>query len=429
MDFEIILTGLNYKRAGVEIREKYSLTEYCSPETWVFNHHDNLHESFVLSTCNRVEVLGVGKDIEKFLLNAWAQRTGGEEKELRQYIYKYTDLDAVRHVFEVASSLDSMVIGEPQILGQMKSAYRNSVNGKKAGPIINRLMHKAFSVAKRVRNETAIAANAVSVSYAAVELAKCIFGDLRENAAMLLGAGEMAELSALHLMQAGIRKLYVANRTLASARALAERFNGEAIPFEGIFDKLPEIDIILASTASKQPILNKKNVSAALKDRKNRPMFFIDIAVPRDISPDVNTLDNVYLYDIDDLKEIVDQNRAGREKEAQAANLIVEEETRKFGGWLQSLDLQPTIVDLIQNGENAARKEVEKTLKRLGNPSRELENALETLASSIVHKLNHAPLDWLKHQGMGKLNQQERLALIRAIFKLDETPLPGGGKG
>lgn len=427
MNFEIILTGLNYKRAGVEIREKYSLADYCTPSSWIVNH-DSIQESLVLSTCNRVEVLGVGQDIGPELVRGWASKTGGDERELRQYLYQYVNLDAVRHIFEVASSLDSMVIGEPQILGQMKSAYRNSVNGKKAGPIINRLMHKAFSVAKRVRNETAIAANAVSVSYAAVELAKCIFGDLKNNSALLLGAGEMAELSATHLMQAGIKKLYVANRTLATARELAARFGAEAVPFEEIFAKLSEIDIIIASTASKQPILNKENVAASLKNRKNQPMFFIDIAVPRDIAADVNTLDNVYLYDIDDLKEIVDQNRAGREKEAQAAKLIVEEEAARFVVWLQSLDLQPTIVDLIRRGENIGRREVEKTLKKLGNPSREMESALETLASSIIHKLNHAPLQWLKHPGMGKLSQQERLALTRAIFKLDEEPITAGRK-
>lgn len=427
MNFEIILTGLNYKRAGVEIREKYSLADYCTPSSWIVNH-DSIQESLVLSTCNRVEVLGVGQDIGPELVRGWASKTGGDERELRQYLYQYVNLDAVRHIFEVASSLDSMVIGEPQILGQMKSAYRNSVNGKKAGPIINRLMHKAFSVAKRVRNETAIAANAVSVSYAAVELAKCIFGDLKNNSALLLGAGEMAELSATHLMQAGIKKLYVANRTLATARELAARFGAEAVPFEEIFAKLSEIDIIIASTASKQPILNKENVAASLKNRKNQPMFFIDIAVPRDIAADVNTLDNVYLYDIDDLKEIVDQNRASREKEAQAAKLIVEEEAARFVVWLQSLDLQPTIVDLIRRGENIGRREVEKTLKKLGNPSREMESALETLASSIIHKLNHAPLQWLKHPGMGKLSQQERLALTRAIFKLDEEPITAGRK-
>lgn len=420
MDFEIILTGVNYRRAGVDIREKYSLADYSTSENWLFNQLDDLKESLILSTCNRVEVLGIGgKNIADSIITHWARKTGGEERELRQYLYQFNNRDAIRHLFNVASSLDSMVVGEPQILGQLKKAYKASLQTHHAGPILNRLLHKAFSVAKRVRNETAVGANAVSVSYAAVELAKCIFGNLAENAALLIGAGEMAELAALHLIQAGIKKIYVANRTFASGTELAARFNGEAIPFEKLFEKIGETDIIITSTASREPILNKHNILNSLKSRKNRPMFIIDIAVPRNIDPDVNTLENVYLYDIDDLKEIVEANRSDREKEAETARLIVEEETEIFSRWLESLALQPTIIDLIQRGDRIVETELARTLKKMGNISPEAASAMELMAYAIVHKLNYAPLDWLKHQGMGKFGQEEKISLIRNIFKLD----------
>lgn len=430
MDFEIILTGVNYRRAGIDIREKYSLANYCTSENWLLNKLDGLRESLILSTCNRVEILGIGgKNIADSIISHWAQKSGGQERELREYIYQYNNRDAVRHLFSVASSLDSMVLGEPQILGQLKNAYRVSLETHNAGPIINRLLHKAFSVAKRVRNETAVAANAVSVSYAAVELAKCIFGKLGDNSVLLLGAGEMAELAALHLVQGGVKKLFVANRTFSAGRELAEKVHGEAISFDRVFEKLQETDIIIASTASSAPIINKANILDSLRNRKNRPMFLIDIAVPRNIDPDVNSLDNVYLYDIDDLKEIVEANRSGREKEAEAAKMIVEEETEIFSRWLESLELQPTLMDLVRQGDAIAERELAKAMKKMGEITPETARVMEMLAYSIVHKLTYPPLDWLKHQGMEKFGQQERIALIRNIFKLDNLDVfPTGNK-
>lgn len=423
MDFEILLAGLNHRNAPVDIREKYSLANYGSGEKEFLTKINDLKECLVLSTCNRVEVLGVGAHgCRDRLISWWAAETGGNEDELRRHLFHCTDLEAVRHIFEVASSLDSMVIGEPQILGQLKQAYRKSVSANQTGPIINRLLHRAFSVAKRVRNETAIAENAVSVSYAAVELARCIYGSLKDNSVLLIGAGEMAELAAMHLIQAGIRQLYVSNRTEERGRNLASRFNAGFVPFDDILESLKNIDIILASTGSPEPILDKAQVAGAMHTRKNRPMFFIDIAVPRDIDPAVNSLDNVYLYDIDDLVEVVEENRKGRLQEAEAARLIINEETEKFGAWLESLALQPTILDFLEAGENIVRHELQKAMKKLDRPDQEVERVLEKLAYSIVHKLQHSPLDWLKRPGMGKFGQEERIALIRKIFDLDKHP-------
>lgn len=420
MDFEIILVGLNHRGAGVDIREKFSLADHCGPENWAFANVQGLRESLILSTCNRVEVLAIGLPaMHENILQAWARLAGSDARELEQYLYAHSNLEAVRHIFEVASSLDSMVLGEPQILGQFKEAYRKAVKSKQSGPIINRLLHKAFYVAKRVRNETAIAANAVSVSYAAVELAKSIFGQFNRQSALLIGAGEMAELAAMHLLRGGIKKLFVANRTLAHGLELCKKFNASSINFEEIAASLGDMDIVIASTGSKEPIINKKDVASILKRRKNHPMFFIDIAVPRDIDPAVNSLDNVYLYDIDDLKEVVEDNRQARQQEAIHAKEIINEETLFFAEWLKNLSLQPTILDLLSKADMAGKIEVERTLKKLGGGTPELRQALEIMAKALTRRMNHAPLTWLKHRGMGQIADVDRAVLIRKIFDLD----------
>ena len=329
-------------------------------------------------------------------------------------------MDAVRHLFSVASSLDSMILGEPQILGQLKSAYRKAAACHATGVILNRLLHKAFSVAKRVRTETAVASSAVSISYAAVELAKRIFGEMQHHKAMLVGAGEMAELAATHLLQAGVDEILVANRTFSRGEELARQFNGRALPFESLASHLTEVDIIITSTGSPDPVIRARDIRGVLKARKNRPMFFIDIAVPRDIDPDVNGLDNVYLYDIDDLKEVVEENLATRRDEAQKAAEIVGEEVDIFRQWLCSLDVQPTIVDLIQHGENAAHEEVARTLKRLGHVDDATREAIEVMALALVRKLNHDPIMFLKRGTMSQEGSAPRISLMRRIFNLDQ---------
>lgn len=420
MDCDIVLVGLNHRTAGVDVRERFALVDFCAPDTWAIPCNGSLNEALILSTCNRVELLATGSgDVAGQLLHDWAAARKADVDELRNYVYIHKNLDAVRHLFTVASSLDSMVLGEPQILGQLKGAYRKAVAAHSVGVILNRLLHKAFSVAKRVRTETAVASSAVSISYAAVELAKRIFGDMHEHSAMLVGAGEMAELAATHLLQAGVREIIVANRTLARGQELAAQFHGRAIPFETLPQYLQDVDIIITSTGSPDPVIRARDIRSVLKVRKNRPMFFIDIAVPRDIDPDVNSLDNVYLYDIDDLKEVVEENLAGRRDEARKAEAIVEEEVGHFSQWTQSLDIQPTIVDIIRRGEHIAQEEVAKTLKRLGITDEETRDALNCMAHAIVSKLNHDPIMFLKSGTMSQDGIAPRISLARRFFNLD----------
>lgn len=425
---DIYLIGLNHRTAGVEIREKYALSEQCGADQPApFSPGQSIHEIMVLSTCNRVEILAIGNGEEAVssVLERWCELCGGEPEALRPYVYIHENLDAVKHLFSVACSLDSMVVGEPQILGQLKQAYIESVGRNMTGVILNRLLHKAFSVAKRVRTETSIGASAVSISYAAVELGKRIFGDMGETTAMLIGAGEMAELAAVHLLNSGISKIFVANRTFARAEELAKQFNGEPLAFEELFGRLPEVDIVISSTGAPQAVIRAKDIKGVLKKRKNRPMFFIDIAVPRDIDPDVNNLDNVYLYDIDDLKEVVEENMAQRQEEAARAHGIVDMETQAFARWLKALDLQPTIVQLLQQGEDIASRELAKTLKRLGQEQvdPQTREALEVLVKSLVQKLYHEPIDYLKRRSEEEATSQRFIDMTRKMFNLDDDPL------
>lgn len=420
MEFNITLVGLNHRTASVDTRERFSLGNHCNETLWPLPATEAISESLILSTCNRVEILAVGPGkTEESLRQFWVDTVKNPLSELKACSYALHDLDAVRHVFEVAASLDSMILGEPQILGQFKEAYRKAHIYKKTGPILNKLMHRAFSVAKRVRNETAVAASAVSVSYAAVELSKRIFGTLPGHRALLIGAGEMAELAATHLLQGGIDEIVVVNRTFERGQELARRFHGAARHFEEITACLADADIVIASTGSENLILGVNEVRTALKARKNRPMFFIDIAVPRDIDPQINGFDNVYLYDIDDLKEVVEENLATRRDEAEKARLIIDDETKNFGNWLKLLDVKPSIVELVERGEQIARAELAKTLKKLGPVTPAQREALEKMTRSIVKKMNHYPLAYL-HSATPAMHAA-RISLTREMFKLDKT--------
>ena len=424
MERHIHLVGLNHRSAAVDVRERYALTRHCSPDCWAIPREAGVEESLILSTCNRVEVLAVGrgKNFAQHVLASWAAACGQQAIELDSYIYRHQDEDAVRHLFTVASSLDSLVLGEPQILGQLKEAYRQAAEGSKTGPILNRLLHKSFSVAKRVRTETAVACSAVSISYAAVELAKRIFGDMSAYTAMLVGAGEMAELAAVHLLQAGIQHIFIANRTYEHAVELARQFHGKAVAFDSLFDSLVETDIIITSTGAPEAIIHAKDIKEVLKRRKHRPMFFIDIAVPRDVAPDVNSLDNVYLYDIDDLKEVVEENLANRRDEAAKAHHIVNEEVDAFMRWMEQLHTQPTIVELIRRGERIAEEELSRTVRRLGPVDGDTLDALRAMASAMARKFNHDPIHFLKNGGMEGEVPLERIHLARRMFRLDGDP-------
>ena len=346
----IVLIGLNHKTAPVEIREKFAsvCVEGITPLEQI-GKLPRVKEAFFVSTCNRMEVLfttealdqGMGQ-VVRHLADIYGKTAGA----LKPYLYIHLDHEAVKHLFRVTCSLDSMVVGEPQILGQIKQAYRDAVEAKTSGVILNRLLHRSFSVAKRVRTETQIANSAVSISYAAVQLAKKIFYDLHGKKAMLVGAGEMAELAAEHLLGQGVDEIVVANRTLDRALALARRFEGTTIPLEQLAQELNRVDIIISSTGSPEPVITAQQVKRQMRGRRNRPLFFIDIAVPRDIEPEVNRIDNVYLYNIDDLQNIVEVNRTKRLHEATRAEHIIEAEALKFEGWLRTLEVVPTIVSL-----------------------------------------------------------------------------------
>ena len=365
-----------------------------------------------------------GRDPKPAVLAAWAKYCDQDEALLAPHLYEHRGLAAVEHLFCVASGLDSLVLGEPQILGQLKVAYRHAVACGTAGVITNRLCHKAFSVAKKVRTATGIGASAVSVSYAAVELAKRIFGEMAGKTAMLVGAGEMAELAAMHLLNAGISEILVANRTYARAEELAGRFKGRPVAFEEFISRLHEVDIVISSTGAPHVVIKARDVRGVLKARKHKPMFFIDIAVPRDIDPDVNSLDNVYLYDIDDLQEVVEENLAQRREEAARARDIIRLQVDRFGEWVKSLAVKPTIVDLLQAGEDIAHRELRKTLRRLGpDVSEETRQALETLSLSISHKVLHEPIAFLKRRAREEKGDRF-IDLTRRMYNLDREGVP-----
>ncbi len=426
-DRDIYLIGLNHKTASVEVREKFALTDCKHLEPGVVPVGGCIKEAMVLSTCNRVEivVVGEGDGVAEHVIRCWADSRGQRPDELSPYVYTYQGLEAVNHLFTVASSLDSLVVGEPQILGQLKSAYHEAVERNATRVVLNRLLHKAFSVAKRVRTETAVASSAVSISYAAVELAKRIFGDMGNYSAMLIGAGEMAELAATHLLNNGIRSICVANRTFERAQTLAAQFNGLPVPFEQLFNQLESVDIVISSTGAHEAIIRARDIRSILKKRKNRPMFFIDIAVPRDIDPDVNALDNVYLYDIDDLKEVVEENLAQRQEEALKARAIVDEETRTFGRWLRSLDLQPTIVDIVTRTESIVEDELVKCMKRLEGANGNTEKLLRSALMAVAKKINHEPISFLKRRYEEDEAGERYIDITRRMFNLDNDSVDG----
>jgi glutamyl-tRNA reductase len=420
---EVIVIGLNHKTAPIEIRERLAFPEDGIEKALSqAKSLPSLKEGMILSTCNRVEIYAAAREPEKAILelkNFLSQYHGLSLKEFEKNLYLLIGEEAVRHLFRVASSLDSMVVGEPQILGQIKSAYNMATESKTSGLILHRLLHRAFHVAKRVRTETKIGNNAVSISFVAVELAKKIFGTLEKKTVLLIGAGEMCELAARHLVTGGIEKVLVTNRTYERAAALAQEFRGEPIPFEEISLGLRRADIVISSTGSPQYLLQHDQIAKVIRDRKQKPIFFIDIAVPRDIEPTVNDIENVYLYDLDDLQEVVNANIQDREKEAQKAETIVRDEVVKFVNWYQSLEVTPAITALRKKFEEIRKKELEKTLSLHPNLSDKEKQSLEALTSAIVNKILHTPLTLLK-----QTNEEAMADLfidtLRTLFGLPE---------
>lgn len=418
----IVNIGMNHETAPVELRECLAKDPaHADRALAMMRELACVKEGMFLSTCNRVEALFTTEqtDEAKGSVIAVLSKLGGMPSEsLCSNLFTYEDRDAVRHIFRVASSLDSMVIGEPQILGQIKEAYTSATKENTTGVILNRLLHRAFHTAKRVRTETGISDAAVSVSYAAVELAKKIFYDFKGKKVLLIGAGEMAELAARHLLSQGVSAITVANRTFQKAVEVAQVFKGVPVSFEEIGAQLLEADIVISSTAAPGYVITHDQVKGSMKKRRNRPLFFIDIAVPRDVEPEVNDLENVYAYDIDDLKGIIQVNRGQREEEAIKAERIVEEEVIKFEQWLKTLEVVPTIVSLKEKAETIRQAELKKSLSSLGELSPSQMKSLETLTLSITEKILNDPILFLKQKADRPLGKSY-LDTARRLFRLD----------
>ena len=418
----LLLAGVNHQTARVDLREKLcSLLPEAEVSYPLLLANPGIREVLFYTTCNRVEVLCVAEaeaEAPSLLSGFFASHPEITPTDLADSLYLHRDQDAVRHLFRVAASLDALVVGEPQILGQVKTAYRVATKHQATGPILNKLLHKTFSVAKRVRTETGIGDHAVSVSYAAVALGKKIFGDLKGKNVLMLGAGEMAELALEHLQSQGSGDIVIANRTLERGVRLAERFGGEAVSLEELESQLLSADVLLSSTGSTSYLLTREQVRAAMRRRKQRPLFMIDIGVPRDLDPGINDLDNVYLYNIDDLREVVEENRDRRQEAAVQAERLVSAETLKFMDWLQTLSVYPTIISLKEKAQAICQAELKKTLGHLGPLTPEQEHSLAVMTEAITSKLLHDPIIFLKGNHHRKRGEAE-LAMVRRLFNLD----------
>lgn len=415
------LVGVSHKTAPVEIREKIAFPEPMLPAALqALVRCDGVREGLIISTCNRVEVFARGhenSELETTLPEFIAGFHDLPLSRIRPYLYQHVQRDAIRHIFRVTASLDSMVIGEPQILGQVKSAYQAARTAGTALGLIDEVMMRALGVAKRIRTETGIAQQAVSVSYAAVELARKIFGSLDGKTILLIGAGKMSELAAKHLIRSGALRIIVVNRSFERAVELADAFRGEPARFEDLFEQLPHADIVISSTGAPHFILKKEDGHTILHKRRNKPMFFIDIAVPRNIDPQLNKLDNIFLYDIDDLQQVVENNLVERRREAERGEQIIENEVERFIARARSLQVVPTIVSLQARLEEIRLLELERLRGKLGPMSPEQQQAVEALTRGIINKILHDPITHMKsaaQEGEG----HKIVDIVRQVFNL-----------
>jgi glutamyl-tRNA reductase len=419
---KLLLTGLSHHTAPVEVRERLAIPESVLAEALgVLLEIAGADEAMILSTCNRVEIAitvqsGDASDaVRRFL----AARNNSAPGALDAYLYELSDRDAIRHIFRVAASLDSMVVGEPQILGQMKAAYAAAHDLGTLHGILDDVLTRAFGVAKRVRNETDIGRSAVSVSYAAVELARQIFGSLKGKTVLIAGAGKMSELAARHLHRSGCDRILVTNRTRRRAEEMAALFDGEVIDYDAWKPRLAEMDIVLTSSGAHDYILLKDEVKRAVDKRRNRPMFVIDIAVPRNVEPSVNELENVFLYDIDDLGKAVEENRKTRQKEAEDAEQIINGEIDRLLSRWKVREVAPTLVKLQQQLDEMARLEMERVKGKLGVLTPQQEEALAAYTRGLLHKVAHGPLTEIR-RAAALPDGEETIALIRRMFRVEE---------
>ena len=413
----LLTIGINHKTAPVEVRERVVFAPEKIPATLKsLLNLPNITEASVLSTCNRTEVTCWQSDASADI-PAWLSETHAlQPEQLQPYLYSYEDSAAVRHMLRVACGLDSLVLGEPQILGQIKSAYQQALEYHGLGRYLDRLYQHTFATAKQVRTETAIGSSAVSVAFAAVCLAKQIFGDLNQQTALLVGAGETIELTALHLQRQGIGRMIVANRTKDRAELLAGKFQADSVALPALPEVLPMADIVISSTASPLPILGKGMVERALKTRKHRPIFMVDIAVPRDIEPEVGKLDDIYLYTVDDLHSVIEENLKSRQKAADQAEELVDVQVDEFMGWLKSQDALHTVRAYRSKAEDISAS-VNEQAKRMLRKGRAPEEVIDFLSHTLTNKLLHNPTYNLNQAARNGRN--DILSTARELFDLD----------
>ncbi len=418
---ELSLVGLSHHTAPIEVRERVHFPENeVAQAVETLRRREGVAEAALLSTCNRTEALLRLEDgvqplplVADFVSETRRLPRG----EFESYLYHHSQRDAVRHIFRVASSLDAMIVGEPQVLGQVKAAYATARAHGCIGGVLDEVLTHSFAVAKKVRSETSIGASAVSVSYAAVELARKIFGSLEGRTVFLIGAGKMSELAAKHLRRSGAQAILVTNRTYGRAQELAEQLGGQAIKFDDLVKYAGHADIVISSTGAPHHILRKQHGEQFLAERKNRPMFFIDIAVPRDIDPAMNELDNIFVYDIDDLQGVVDANRRERQREAERAEEIVEHEVNRFLARLKRLELTPTILALQEKLDGLREQELARA--HLKDLTPEQRAAVDEMSRSLVNRILHMPLSQLKHLPQ-EPDGLKLMEFIRKTFQLKD---------
>lgn len=419
---KIIVVGTNHKMAPICYREHLSFSPQALPKALKeLIEQDGIHEGIILSTCNRVEIYAITDESKETApFDFLASYHGLDKRTLSEMTYSYEGLKAIKHLFSVTSSLDSMVVGETQISGQVKAAFAAALQAGSTAEGLNRLFAKAATVQKRIRTETKIGAGAVSISYAAVQLANEILGALADKKVLIIGAGEMAELTVQHIVAKGASQVFVVNRTYERAVQLAERFHGKALPFDEQLEFLLEADIVVSSTSAPNYIIERDELSELMKKRSHKPLFFIDIAVPRDIAPDVNLIPNVYLYNIDDLQLVVNANQKQRQKEAEKVEKIIAEEAQKFYSWLEVLKVNPTIKRLRTKVDEIRTAELQRCFRKAKNLSEAQKLSIDRMTQALVNKLLHNPTMLLKESARKDENCNQYVNTLRKFFALDK---------
>ncbi len=425
MHKEIVIVGLNHRSAPVEVRESVAFEKsYLYDAFGRLRQDPSVRETVIVSTCNRVEVIATASEshpaieaIRRFLAE---HEAANGHSSLHDHLYAYRGADAVRHLFRVAASLDSMVVGEPQILGQLKEYYQAAQQAGTVGTVLHRLFHRAFFVAKRVRTETGIASRAVSVSSVAVEMARRIFDRFEDKTVMLIGAGKMGDLMARHLQRCGVKSVMVTNRTFERAIALAERIHGSPILFDDFPRYLKLADLVIGCAGAPEILIDAATVEKVLRERKQEAMFFIDVGDRRNFDPQINEVDNVYLYNIDDLKSVADENLHERSHEAQRAETIVMEEVETFVSWANSLERVPTITALREKLETIRQREIQKSFNGgLRDLSEKQRTAMEQMTAAMMKKVLHGPLVHLKNASDGD-DDMLYVAALKRLFDLED---------